>query len=174
MASSLSGRVSRSKKFKVAKKTLQSIESIRPISYKNWNDVAMENALEEVSPGSMTIRHAAEEYGVPRSTLGDRASGCVVPGSKSGAPTYLSPEKEEELVQFLIGSAEIGYPKSVYEKYGLWLVQFFREMQILMWVVLVRDRRSISFQNAALSPLTALTSISICWKATISKNNLGD
>ena len=95
-----------------AKKT---VTSIRPISYKDWDDCDMERALEEVSSGSMTIRRAAEEYGVPRSTLGDRASGRVICGAKSGAPTYLSPEEEEELVQFLVGSAEIGYPKSVRE-----------------------------------------------------------
>ena len=51
----------------------------------------MESALEEASSGSMTIRCATEDYGVPRSTLGDCASGCVVPGTKIGAPTYLSP-----------------------------------------------------------------------------------
>ena len=61
----------------------------------------------------MTIRCTAKEYGVPRSTLGDCALGCEVPGTKSGAQTYLSPENEEELVQFLMGSVDIGYPKSV-------------------------------------------------------------
>ena len=96
----------------MTKKTLKSRENIRPISYKNWDDAIMESVLEEVSSGSMTIRHAAEKYSVPRSTLGDCASGRVVPRTKSGAPTYLSPE-EKELVQFLIGSADIGYPKSV-------------------------------------------------------------
>ena len=41
---------------------------------------------------------------MPRSTLG-----CVVPGSTSGPPKYLSTQ-EEELVQFLIDCASIGYP----------------------------------------------------------------
>ena len=60
-------------------------------------------------PSDMLLKNS-----VPRSTLGDCASGRVVPRTKSGAPTYLSPE-EKELVQFLIGSADIGYPKSVWE-----------------------------------------------------------
>ena len=122
MASSLYGKVSRSKEFR--KKTLQNRESIHLISYKNWDDATMEKALEEVSSGSMTVRCAAEEYGVPRSTLGDSASGRVVSGTKSGAPIYLSPEEEEELVQFVIGSADIGYP-NLCEKHRFWLVQFF-------------------------------------------------
>ena len=50
----------------------------------------------------MRTRRTAEEYGVPRSTLGGRTLGRVIPGAKSGAPTYLSPEEEEELVQFLM------------------------------------------------------------------------
>ena len=110
--------------------TKKTLESIRLISYKNWDDAVIESALEEVSSGSMTIRRAAEEYGVPRSTLGDRASGGVVPGTKSGAPTYLSPEEEEELVQFLIGSADIGYPKSV------------REVRALVGAILSRNADS--------------------------------
>ena len=79
-----------SKELKVAKKTLQRGESIRPISCKNWNDIAVENALEEISSVFMTIRRAAEEYGIPRSTLGDHASGCVVPGTKCAWCTNLS------------------------------------------------------------------------------------
>ena len=81
MASSLAGRVTRSKEFRVTKKALQSRESIRSISYKNWDDAIMESALEEVSSGSTTIKHAAEEFGIPRSTFGDCASGYVVPGT---------------------------------------------------------------------------------------------
>ena len=60
----------------------------------------------------LAIRCAAEEYDVPRSTLGDRISGRVVPGSTSGPPKYLSTQEEEELVQFLIDCASIGYPRS--------------------------------------------------------------
>ena len=60
----------------------------------------------------LAIRCAAEEYDVPRSTLGDRISGRVVPGSTSGPPKYLSIQEEEELVQFLIDCASIGYPRS--------------------------------------------------------------
>ena len=85
----------------------------------------MESALQEISLGSMTIRCAAEDYSILRSTLGEHASGHVVLiGTKSGALIYLSPEEEEELVQFLIQSADIGYP-NLCKKYGLWLVQFF-------------------------------------------------
>ena len=78
--------------------------------YKQWNEEQMAYAVKAVTDGS-SIRRAAEEYDVPRSTLGDRISGHVVPGSTSGPPKYLSAQEEEELVQFLIDCASIGYPR---------------------------------------------------------------
>lgn len=46
-------------------------------------------------------------YHVPKSTLGDRISGRVLPGATSGPPCYLTNE-EEELVTFLCRVAQIG------------------------------------------------------------------
>ena len=57
----------------------------------------------------MSVRWAAFHFGVPKSTLGDRMSGRVVPGSTSGP--FLSPEKETELVKFLLRCTAMGYPK---------------------------------------------------------------
>ena len=39
----------------------------------------------------------------------DRVTCKVIPGAKVGAPRYLDDEEEEELVNFLIGAASIGY-----------------------------------------------------------------
>ena len=60
----------------------------------------------------MSIRRAAQEYGVPKSSLGDRLSGRVLPDAQCGPATYLSPREEEELVMFLTRCASIGYAKS--------------------------------------------------------------
>ena len=68
----------------------------------------MSRTFEAVRNGS-PIRCAAEEYDVPWSTLGNRISGCVIPGTNSGLSKYLSTQ-EEELVQFLLDCASIGYP----------------------------------------------------------------
>jgi len=75
----------------------------------------MEGALKEVSEGALTIRRAALQYHVPKSTLHDRIVGKVIPGAKVGAPRYLDDEEELELVEFLLGAASIGYPKTVRE-----------------------------------------------------------
>jgi len=64
-----------------------------------WNEDQMQKALESVHKG-WSVRRAAEKYGVPRATLGDRVSGCVKLGAVSGPPKYLSTDEEEELVKF--------------------------------------------------------------------------
>ena len=63
----------------------------------------------------MTVRRAALEYNVPKSTLHDRVSGRVKPGAKPGPSRYLNDEEEEEIVRWIIGCAEVGYAKSVKE-----------------------------------------------------------
>ena len=48
-----------------------------------------------------------------RSTSHDRVSGKVQEGAKRGPPTYLTIEEEEELANFLLRCADIGYPHSL-------------------------------------------------------------
>jgi len=67
----------------------------------------------------MAIRQAALRFGVPKSTLGDRISGRVLPGASCGPKGYLTPEEEEELVNFLLRCAAMGYPKSRHEVLAL-------------------------------------------------------
>ena len=64
---------------------------------------------------ALTVRRAALQYDVPKSTLHDRVTGKVDPGAKVGAPRYLDDEEEEELTKFLVGAGSIGYPKTVRE-----------------------------------------------------------
>ena len=59
----------------------------------------MGKAVDACVNEGMTIRQAAFHFGVPKSTLGGRMSGRVVPGLISGPKTYLSPEEETELVK---------------------------------------------------------------------------
>ena len=83
----------------------------RPSQYKQYEENRMQRALNAVQDGQ-SIRRAALEYGVPKSTLGDRVSGRVTHGTLSGPSRYLSSEEEDELVRFLLGCASVGYAKS--------------------------------------------------------------
>ena len=88
----------------------------RPHIYREYGITSIEKAYEAVKNGKLTIRRAAEEYGVPRSTLHDRVAGKVSKTTtKSGPKCYLTKQEEKKLVEFLIGCASIGYAKSMRE-----------------------------------------------------------
>ena len=86
--------------------------SRRPDTYKHWTDVQIDKALDAVRKKSFTVRRAAEEFGVPKSTLHDRISGRVQVGGHSGPSKYLSDEEEDELEEFLVGAAAVEYARS--------------------------------------------------------------
>ena len=63
----------------------------------------------------MSIRRAAEAFGVPKSMLSDHIKGNVTCGARSGPSTYLSDSEELELVQFLAHCTLVGNAKSKQE-----------------------------------------------------------
>lgn len=73
----------------------------RPLNYKHWDETRMQKAIDACN-GGMTVRQASLQFGIPKSTLGDRMSGGVVPGATSGPKAYLAVDEEEELVEFLL------------------------------------------------------------------------
>ena len=88
--------------------------SQHPHNYRGYDSMKMEKAYEAVKSGKMSVRRAAEEYGVPRSTLHDKTSGKVNLKAKSGGgfKRHLTDEEEFSLVEFLIECASIGYATS--------------------------------------------------------------
>ena len=76
---------------------------------RNWTDDAMQKAVTAVEQEGISLRQAAEMYGIPRSTLHDHITGRIELGALPGPKPYLTKE-EEELVSFLIRCASIGYP----------------------------------------------------------------
>ncbi|XP_034060035.1 tigger transposable element-derived protein 6 [Gymnodraco acuticeps] len=77
---------------------------------KKWTEEAMERALIEVKSGRCTVRQAAKEFGVPKSSLGDRVSGRVTPGSRSGPAQLITSADEELLVEFSLYMSKHGFP----------------------------------------------------------------
>lgn len=84
----------------------------RPRVYKNWSETNLHAAYQAHLEDGLSVRKAAESFGVPKSTLQDRVSGKVPFGTKSGPSKYLNDEEESELVNFLVGCASVGYAKS--------------------------------------------------------------
>ncbi|XP_073334858.1 uncharacterized protein [Pagrus major] len=77
---------------------------------KKWTEEAMERALIEVKSGRCTVRQAAKEFGVPKSSLGDRVSGRVAPGSRSGPAQLITSADEDLLVEFSLYMSKHGFP----------------------------------------------------------------
>ena len=69
-------------------------------------------ALDSVQGGGYSVRRAAEEFSVPKSTLHDHLAGKVVAIGHSGPPKYLTDEEEEELEEILAGCASVGFARS--------------------------------------------------------------
>ncbi|XP_064402376.1 uncharacterized protein LOC135348079 isoform X9 [Halichondria panicea] len=86
------------------------VRACRPEKYRPWSKRSMERALDAVIHKGVAVSRAAADYGIPKTTLYDNATGRVLPGSRSGPKTYFTVEEEALLVCFLIKSAEIGYP----------------------------------------------------------------
>ena len=59
--------------------------------------------------GGGHIKRAAEEHGMPVSTLCDRISGRVVHGTKPGPGPYPSSTEEAELSSFLQSCSKVGW-----------------------------------------------------------------
>ena len=90
-----------------------------PDRYKRYTDEQLEKAYKCATQGELSIRRAAEAFDIPRSTLYDKISGKSGFGCTSGPPHYLSDSEEGELVNFLVGSSKVGYPRSRKEVIGL-------------------------------------------------------
>ena len=71
----------------------------------------MENATKDVMEGTLGVRRAAAQYDILPSTLHDCISVKVSAGAITGAPRYVDEDEERELIKFLLGRAEVGYPK---------------------------------------------------------------
>ena len=69
-------------------------------------------ALDSVQGGGYSVRRAAEEFSVPKSTLHDHLAGKVVAIGHSCPPKYLTDEEKEELEEFLAGCASVGFARS--------------------------------------------------------------
>ena len=87
--------------------------------YKQWSEEQMKKAVDAVIISKLSVRRAAMQFNVPKSTLGDRISGRTQPGSVSGPTRYLTPSEESELARFLSRCCQIGYARSKLEVIAL-------------------------------------------------------
>ena len=75
-----------------------------------WTPEAMEQAIQEVGAGRLSLQQAAVRFGVPKSSLSDRVSGRVASGCANVQRQLLTPEDENSLVEYCLYSASHGFP----------------------------------------------------------------
>ena len=80
----------------------------RPLQYKHWSSSCTTHAYQSVLRDGLSIRRAAEEFNVPRTTLADRVSGQVQDGRRSGRARYLTVSEESELVKLIFDQLRKG------------------------------------------------------------------
>ena len=90
----------------------------KPSKRKCWDNDQMVAAMTAVKGGSH-IKRAAEEHGVPVSTLHDRISGRIVCGTKPGPKPYLSNTEKDELSSFLKLCSNVGYGRTRSDVMGI-------------------------------------------------------
>ena len=110
--------------------------------------------MDAVVYSGVSVSKSAVMHGVPKSTLFDHVRGTVLPGARSGPPTLLSEEEEEDLVAFLVQSSEIGYAKTRLDTIAIVQKMLFRKgrMQPITngWWSAFRKRHPIlSLKSAA-------------------------
>lgn len=76
---------------------------------RNYSQEDLQEAIEAVTAGRMSLREASCTYGVPKATLCDRTKENGTSG-KLGRPTELSEEEENLLVERLILLGQWGFP----------------------------------------------------------------
>ena len=127
----------------------------------------MDAAVKAVISEGFSIRRASLQFSVPKSSLGDRVSGRVIPGSTSGPPRYLTSAEENELVQFLVRSSMIGYGKSRMQVMAL-VQQVFNSKGIAKivssgwWESFCRRHPNLSLRTAAPSSSLYMISCKRC------------
>ena len=69
-------------------------------------------AIEDVRTNKLSLRKAARQYGIPKSTLSLYVSGKLQIGAKRGPASVLSAEEEQRLVDYAVHMGQIGYGRT--------------------------------------------------------------
>ena len=74
-----------------------------------YSKVSLQQAVDMVKSGTMSVRDASSHFHVPKSTLQDHASGKVQPGAKYGNETVIPIDIEQEMANKVRNAADQGF-----------------------------------------------------------------
>ena len=76
---------------------------------KQWSDVSMAAAVEQVQKQELSLREASRLYNIPLETLRRRVNGTVAIDCRPGPRTVLTEDEETKLADYLLQMSEMGY-----------------------------------------------------------------
>jgi len=82
-------------------------------TYIGYTNSQLQNALRDMSNGTLTQRQAAVYYGIPRSTLRSKIKGRH--SKSAGGQTVLSTEEEEMFVNYCLKMSQFGFPVDTFD-----------------------------------------------------------
>ncbi|XP_039291350.1 uncharacterized protein LOC120353005 [Nilaparvata lugens] len=122
--------------------------------YKDFSDETLSRAIKEISQKTVTLRRAAEKYGISPATLSRKMRGMHL--KNVGRPCVLSAEDEKVLTQGLVVASEWGFPLTTFDlrliikahldKRGVNEPRFINNMPGIEWVrgFLIRHKGLLS------------------------------
>ena len=78
-------------------------------SQKNSRSERYRNALQDITEATLSIREAANKWGVTKSTLHERLQGKVGVDRRPGPPSILTKEEEHRIAVWLLEMADRGF-----------------------------------------------------------------
>ena len=75
----------------------------------HYTEDSLQLAIQDVRCSKPSLRMAARQYGIPKSTLSLHVSGKLQIGARCGPASILSPEEEQRFVDYALHMGEIGY-----------------------------------------------------------------
>lgn len=81
----------------------------RSVNKKEYDQNAVKEALDAISTG-MSLRKAAETYGIPKSTLQAKHTNKIPVEARRGPTTYLTPDEELIIVSWTLYCGARGFP----------------------------------------------------------------
>ena len=85
--------------------------AVKKSQFQQNREANIQKAMAAVDKGG-SIQTAAIKFNITHSTLHDKVKGKAKMGARHGPTSYLTTEEEEELANFLVPCAEIGYAHS--------------------------------------------------------------
>ncbi|MEW8547693.1 MAG: helix-turn-helix domain-containing protein [Candidatus Thiodiazotropha sp.] len=72
----------------------------------------LNEAVDVVKGGTMSLNKAAKVYGIPKTTIHDKVHNKYPSGNKCGAKTVLTSSEEDRICDWIIHMSKIGYGRT--------------------------------------------------------------